>query len=76
VLNFAQTTSPETDFSRAILASTLGHLGKIDEARRLWREFKEINPNYSFSEHTGRQPFTHDDVRRITEGLAKAGLST
>ena len=29
---------------RAILASALGHLGEIDEARRIWRELKEINP--------------------------------
>jgi len=41
---------PETDFSRAALASALGHLGEIDEARRIWRELEEINPNYSFSE--------------------------
>src|SRR4029078_12811662 len=42
---------PETDFSRAVLASALGHLGEIDEARRIWRELKEINPRYAFSEH-------------------------
>ena len=67
---------PGTDFSRAILASALGHLGEIDEARRVWRELKEINPQYSFSEHFRRQPFKNkDDVRRVAEGLAKAGLS-
>ncbi len=67
---------PGTDFSRAILASALGHLGETDEARRIWRELKEINPNYSFSEHTGRQPLRQEDIQRIAEGLAKAGLST
>jgi adenylate cyclase len=67
---------PGTDYSRAILASALGHLGEIDEARRVWRELKDINPQYSFSEHFRRQPFKNkDDVRRIAEGLAKAGLS-
>jgi adenylate cyclase len=67
---------PGTDFSRAILASALGHLGEVDEARRIWRELKEINPQYSFSEHFARQPFaSKEDVRRIAEGLAKAGLS-
>jgi adenylate cyclase len=45
---------PETDFSRAALASALGHLGEIGEARRIWRELEEINPNYSFGEHYGR----------------------
>jgi adenylate cyclase len=68
---------PRTDFTRAILASALGHLGEIDEARRIWRELKEINPKYSFSEHFARQPFKREeDVRRIAEGLAKVGLPT
>jgi adenylate cyclase len=68
---------PRTDFSRAILTSALGHLGEIDEARRVWRELEEINPNYSFAEHIGRQPFKRqEDVRRITEGLEKAGVLT
>ena len=68
---------PGTDFTRAVLASALGHLNEIDEARRIWRELKEINPKYSFSEHFSRQPFKREeDARRIAEGLAKAGLST
>jgi len=68
---------PGTDLTRAILASALGHLGEIDEARRVWRELKEINPKYSFSEHFSRQPFKREeDVRRIAEGLAKVGLPT
>jgi adenylate cyclase len=65
---------PNTDFSRAILASALGHLGEVDEARRVWRELKEINPKYSFREHFSRQPFRHEDVERVAEGLTKAGL--
>ena len=40
---------PNTDFSRAILTSALGHLGEIEEARRVWAELMEINPNYSFA---------------------------
>ena len=68
---------PGTDFTRAVLASALGHLGEVDEARRIWRELQEINPRYSFSEHFSRQPFkSQEDVRRIAEGLAKAGLPT
>ncbi len=66
---------PNTDFSRALLASALGHLGEVDEARRVWGELKAINPNYSFAEHIGRQPFKRqEDVQRITEGLTLAGL--
>jgi adenylate cyclase len=68
---------PGTDFSRAPFASALGHLGEIDEARRIWRELMEINPKYSFSEHFGRLPFKRqEDVQRIVEGLTKAGLAT
>jgi adenylate cyclase len=66
---------PRTDFSRALLASTLGHLGRVDEAGRVWAELKEINPKYSIKEYLARQPFKNQaDVARITEGLAKAGL--
>ena len=66
---------PGTDFSRSALASALGHLGELEEARRIWRELKEINPNYSFSEHFSRLPFKREeDVQRVADGLAKAGL--
>jgi len=66
---------PNTDFSRALLASALGHLGELDEARRIWHELKDINPKYSFAEHIGRLPFKKaEDAHRITDGLAKAGL--
>jgi adenylate cyclase len=66
---------PKTDFSRAVLASALGHLGEIEEARRVWHELMEINPNYTFNNHYARQPFANkDDVRRIADGLDRAGL--
>jgi adenylate cyclase len=66
---------PETDFSRALLASALGHLGELEEARQVWGELKEINPNYTFAEHVGRQPFRlEEDVERIADGLRKASL--
>jgi adenylate cyclase len=66
---------PNTDFSRAILTSALGHLGEIEDARRVWAELMEINPKYSFFAHVGRQPFKRkEDVERIAEGLRKAGV--
>ena len=66
---------PGTDFSRSALASALGHLGEIDEARRVWAELKTVNPMYSFSEHLGRLPFQRpEDSRTLVDGLAKAGL--
>ena len=66
---------PGTDFSRVLLASALGHLSEVDEARRIWRELREINPKYSFNEHFARQPFKREeDVQRIAEGLSKARI--
>ena len=66
---------PNTDFSRAILTSALGHLGEVDAARQMWGELMAINPNYSFAGHIGRQPFKRkEDVERIAEGLNKAGV--
>lgn len=67
--------APTTDFSRAGLASALGHLGDVEEARRIWAELKEINPKYRFSSHFGRQPFRKpEDLDRIAQGLRKASL--
>ena len=68
--------TPNTDFSRSLLASALGHLGQIEEARRVWQELTEINPKYSFEEHLGRLPFKHEaDAQRLAEGLQMAGVA-
>jgi adenylate cyclase len=40
-----------------LLVSALGHLGDIDEARRIWAELKKVNPKYSFAGHVARLPF-------------------
>jgi len=66
---------PNTDFSRAVLASALGHLGEFEEAHRLWQELMLINQNYTFGSHYARQPFaSKDDVHRIADGLSRANL--
>ena len=68
-------TTPNTDLSRAYLVSTLGHLGRVEEAHEIWRELMEINPKYSYSEHVGRLPFKNPaDAERIIEGFRKAGV--
>jgi adenylate cyclase len=67
--------SPETDLSRGLLISALGHLGDIDEARRVRAELKQVNPKYSFAAHLARLPFSNPaDAARIKDGFAKAGL--
>ena len=57
-----------------LLISALGHLGQIDEARRVWSELKQLNPKYSFAGHLARLPYSSADADRIKEGIAKAGL--
>ena len=67
--------TPQTDLSRALLASALGHLGRVEEARKIWRELMNINPAYSFTAHMNRQPFVNStESDKIAAGLAKAGL--
>ena len=61
---------PKTDFSRALLTSALGHLGEVDEARQVWAELMEINPNYSFAAHAG--PPTVQAAKRTLSGSREA----
>jgi adenylate cyclase len=68
--------APKTDLSRGFLISALGHLGEVEEARRLWAEVRETSPKYSFAGHLARLPFTNPaDLERIREGFAKAGVT-
>ena len=68
--------TPNTDLSRAFLASALGHLGRRDDAAAVWRELKDINPRYSPATHIARIPFRNPaDADRLIDGLRKAGLA-
>jgi adenylate cyclase len=67
--------APETDLSRGYLIAALGHLGRPEEAARVWAELKAINPRYSFAAHIGRLPFRRaEDIARLEEGFARAGI--
>ncbi|MFN4158706.1 MAG: adenylate/guanylate cyclase domain-containing protein [Gemmobacter sp.] len=65
--------APGTDLSRAMLVVALGHLGQVDEARRVWAELRQINPGYSFDAHIDRLPLSPADARRMRAGLAAVG---
>jgi adenylate cyclase len=66
---------PGSDMTRAFLASLYGHLGRLDEARQLWRELMEINPDYSVAHIRRVLPFRDPAwFDHFTEGLEKAGL--
>ena len=61
-------------FAVFALAPLYGHLGRLEEARQLWRELREINPGYSV-EHVRhvlpyRDPAWFD---HFTKNLQKAG---
>jgi adenylate cyclase len=67
---------PTTDLSRAFLGSALGHLNRLDEARQIWDELKDINPDYSHVRHIGRLPFKYQaDAAKFIDGLRKAGVA-
>ena len=68
---------PNSDTTRSFLASALGHLGEIEEARRVWDELKKINPNYSFAGHVSRLPFEREErtSSEIAEELDQSGVA-
>ena len=65
---------PETDWSRAYLASALGHLGRPEEARRVWDELMTINPKYVLAERLQRSATQAKRIEIVLDGARKAGL--
>jgi len=66
---------PKSDITRAYLASLYGHTGRIDEAKRLWRELMEINPQYTPELTLRILPYKeHAPLDQFMAGLRKAGL--
>jgi adenylate cyclase len=65
---------PNTDTSRAYLASALGHLGEVDEALRVWAELMTINPKYALAERLDRTAVLPRQRKAVIEGARKAGL--
>jgi adenylate cyclase len=66
---------PQSDMTRAYLASVYGSTGRPEQARRLWKEMLEINPDFSI-EHLRRVLPYKDPAwfERFVDGLRKAGL--
>ncbi len=65
---------PDTDWSRAYLASALGHLGKFEEARQVWAELMAINPSYVMEERLNRRGEQPRQIELIIDGARKARL--
>jgi TolB-like protein/class 3 adenylate cyclase/cytochrome c-type biogenesis protein CcmH/NrfG len=69
------TRNPVTDVSRALLASSYGHLGRFDEARAAWQEVLRVNPDYSLEYRRKVLPYKNpEDFELVVDGLCKAGL--
>lgn len=67
--------SPNTDLTRGMLIAALGHLGRLEEARRVRADLQAANPRYSFAEHLARLPFKNpQDATMIRQGFEKTGL--
>jgi TolB-like protein/tetratricopeptide (TPR) repeat protein len=65
---------PYTDWSRAYLASALGHLGRFAEGQQVWAELVAINPNYSLAERLYRNGVQPRQIEMVLDGAKKAGL--
>jgi adenylate cyclase len=67
--------SPRSDMARAYLASLYGHTGRHEEARKMWRELREINPGFSVDHLQKVLPY-NDPIwfDHFLKGLRNAGL--
>ena len=65
---------PDTDTSRGYLAAALGHLGNVDEARRVWAELMLVNPKYFMVDRLNRTAVQPRQIELVLEGARKAGL--
>jgi TolB-like protein/class 3 adenylate cyclase len=67
--------NPGTDASRALLAASYGHLGRIEEGRAAWQELRRVNPAYSLEQRRQVLPYKNPaDFDRIVEGIQKLGV--
>lgn len=65
---------PDTDWSRGYLASALGHLGKLEEARQVWTELMIVNPKYAMADRLSRSAAQPRQIEMVLDGARKAGL--
>ncbi|RUW59650.1 adenylate/guanylate cyclase domain-containing protein [Mesorhizobium sp. M7A.F.Ca.US.008.03.1.1] len=64
-----------TDVSRALLAASYGHLGRLRDARAAWEELLRVNPDYSLEYRRKVLPYKNPaDFELMVDGLRKAGI--
>jgi adenylate cyclase len=61
--------------TRFYLAALYGRTGRHDEARRLWDELLEINPDFSVDHLRRSLPYRDESLfDRFLRGLRQAGI--
>lgn len=64
-----------TDVSRALLAASYGHLGRLEDARAAWQEVLRVNPDFSLEYRRKVLPYKNPaDFELMVDGLRKAGV--
>jgi tetratricopeptide (TPR) repeat protein len=67
--------SPNSNSSRMLLAACYGYLGKLDDARKVWHELKEIHPTFTIEQRRKVLPYKYpEDFQKIVTGLSKSGI--
>ena len=70
----AEQIAPQYPLTHHALASALGQLGRVDEARRHLDEFLRLSPGYSYETAVAAVPFKEPaDMEHFFEGIRKAG---
>lgn len=65
----------DTDVGRAMLVATLGLLGQVEEAQRVWADLMALNPTFDVEDRLSKQHYRRaSDLDRIRTGLVAAGV--
>ena len=66
---------PTTDIGRAWLASSLGHIGETEDARKTCDELVQMDPDFDIGTRLARFGYSRpEDPAAVVAGLAKASI--
>jgi adenylate cyclase len=68
--------TPNSETAYALLAACHGHLGRLEECQKAWKEAMRINPSFSMERRRRVLPFRNPaDFERRVEGLRMGGVA-
>ena len=70
----ARRENPRWSVNLRFLAATLVHVGRLEEARQIAREFLAIEPRFTLSEFRRWYPLREPELGAYVEVLRQAGL--